>query len=378
MKKHIIFDFDDTISSAYEHNQQLFVNTFLPYKPDIDQDFVRMVHYSNRGTAMDLQFEEVIKKFDLKVSTEQLVKENEVLHQKKANEVKVFDNFEDILKHFKKLGKVISLCTNRAEGSLHIILNKNRIGQYFDNVISCKDAGHEKPDPYCLTQLLEKYPNIKKEDVIYFGDSKTDAEFAQNAGVDYLVIDHYLNKKQFFTLALGSFAGGEDELLVEVDKDDKDIGVIYKLDAHSDPARYHRAAHLMLFNSKGQVILQKRSLTKMFDPGAWDMPGGHQIYGQTIKQTAQIEMMEEMGIQPKFTFVQKWLKQDGNQSEWCYLYYAFNDGPYRIDEHEVAEIAIFDCQKLIAHEYDKKFQILDHVYRYTEELSSVWEPLTKK
>jgi len=52
---------------------------------------------------------------------------------------------------------------------------------------------------------MKKYPDIKVEETIYFGDSKTDAEFAQNAGIDYLVIDHYLNKKQFYSMILNSF-----------------------------------------------------------------------------------------------------------------------------------------------------------------------------
>jgi len=377
MKKHIIFDFDDTISSAYEHNQQLFVDTFLKHKSDIDQDYVRKVHFVNRGTSMELQFNEVIKKFDMKISSQQLVEENEKLHRQKAGEITIFAGFEDILKHFEKLGKIISLCTNRAEGSLKIILKNNNMEKYFDNVVSCKDEKHEKPDPYCLNQLLKKYPKISKEETIYYGDSKTDAEFAQNAGIDYLVIDHYLNKKQFFTLALSTFAGGEDELLVEVNKNDQDIGVIYKMEAHSDITRFHRAAHVMLFNSKGNAILQQRSLSKSFDPGAWDMPGGHQTFGQTIEQTATIELSEEMGIKPELNFVKKRLKQDDIQSEWGYLYYAISDGPYKYDEHEVAKVKEFDCQKLLNHEYDKDCPILKHIYIYIEELRNIWEPLKK-
>ena len=291
MKKHIIFDFDDTISSAYEHNQQLFVDTFLPYKPDIDQDYVRKVHFVGRGTSMNLQFAEVINKFGLNVSIEQLVDENEKIHQVRSNEVKIFGGFDDILKHFKKLNKVISLCTNRAEASCRMILENNNLVDYFDNIISCKEAGHEKPDPYCLLELLKKYPDIPADQYIYFGDSKTDASFAQAAGIDYLVIDHYLNKKQFYTLMLGSFSGGDDELLVETDENDLDKGVIYKMDAHFDPTRYHRAAHVMLFNSRGQVILQQRSMTKALEPGFWDMPGGHQSFGQSIDQTADLELM---------------------------------------------------------------------------------------
>lgn len=378
MKKHIIFDFDDTISSSYEHNQQLFVDTFLPYKPDIDQDYVRKVHFVNRGRSMEEQFDDVIRKFKLNVPAKQLVEENELLHQKKANEIKTFDEIEDILKHFRRLGKTISLCTNRAEGSLRIILENNKLTQYFSNIISCKDAGHEKPDPYCLLELLKKYPDISHAEVVYFGDSKTDAEFAQNAGIDYLVIDHYLNKKQFYTLALGSFSGGEDELLVEVDKNDADIGAMYKLDAHSDPSRCHRAAHIVLFNSKGDVVLQKRSLLKMYAPGKWDIPGGHQTFGQTIDQTAEIELFEEIGIRPEITYKRKWLKHDDKQSEWCYLYYAISDGPYIANEQEVAEIRTFNCEDLLNHASDEDPLILEHVFSYIKDTRDIWYPLAHR
>lgn len=377
MKKHIIFDFDDTISSSYEHNQQLFVETFLPYKPDIDQDFVRKVHLVNRGTSMDKIFAEVVNKFKLKVAVAKLVEENELMHQKKANSVKLFDGFEDILRHFKKLGKIVSLCTNRGEGSLRLILTRHKLENYFDNIVSCKDAGHEKPDPFCLNELLAKYPGVKKEEVIYFGDSKTDAEFAQNAEVDYLVIDHYLNKKQFYTLAISSFAGGEDELLVEVNKKDKEIGAVYKMDAHVDPARYHRAVSIAVFNSKGQVILQKRSSLKLVDPGVWDLTGGHQIYGQTVEQAAAFELMEEMGLVGKLKFVKTGLRQNG-QSEFYYLYYLVHDGPYKYDMHEVEKVKAFNCQRLIDHRYDSDYQFMDYVYERVEELKPLWVKLAKK
>ena len=120
MKKHIVFDFDDTISSAYELNQQLFVDTFLPYKPDIDQDYLRNFHFAKRGTSMVSQFEEVIEKYGIKVLAEKLVEENEQLHQKRAVEVKIFDGFVEILHHLKRLDKVVSICTNRARGSLKL------------------------------------------------------------------------------------------------------------------------------------------------------------------------------------------------------------------------------------------------------------------
>lgn len=378
MKKHIVFDFDDTISSAYSHNQQLFLETFLKHYPDIDQDFVRQVHYTSRGKSMDLQFLEVIKKFKLKVKLEDLVEENELLHQKLAIEVKIFDGFIDIVKHFKSLGKTISVCSNRARGSMEIILKANGLMEYLDNVVSCKDVGHEKPDPYCLNQLIDKYPGIKKEEVIYFGDSKTDAEFATNAGIDYLVIDHYLNNKQFYLVALNSFAGGEDELLVEVDKNNKEVGAIFKADAHVSPSRFHRSVSILVFNSKGQVILQKRSQFKAVDKGKWDLAGGHQTFGQTIQQTADIELKEELGIKAELEFIRTGLRQDKTQSEFFNLYYAVHDGPYKASLNEVETVQPFDCQKILDGKYDKGYEFVSYLVERVNESKPIWSKLSSK
>jgi phosphoglycolate phosphatase len=139
------------------------------------------------------------------VLAKQLIVENEAIHLEKASDVVVFDSFVDTLKFFKNAGKILSICSNRGVKSLNIILENNQINQYFENIISCSEVHHDKPDPFCLIELMKKYPNIKAEETIYFGDSKTDADFAQNAGIDYLVIDHYLNKKQFYSMILNAF-----------------------------------------------------------------------------------------------------------------------------------------------------------------------------
>ena len=65
--------------------------------------------------------------------------------------------------------------------------------------------------------------------------------------------------------------------------------------------------------------------------------------------------------------------QDQWQSEYHYLYYGFHDGPYKIDPHEVAAVKTFDCQKLLNHEYDSEFQIMEHVFDQLKILRPVWE-----
>lgn len=374
-KKHIVFDFDDTISSSYELNQQLFYETFLPHSDNLDESYIRNLHRTSKGLSMLDQFQTVIDHFEIKVSAEKLVLENEEIHKKRAGDMTIFEGVEEILSYFRRNAKVISICTNRNKGSLDLILKKYDLEKYFDNVISCVDLKHEKPDPYCLTELIKKYPRISKEEYIYFGDSKTDAEFATNAGIDFLIINHYLNNKKFYALSLQSFATIEDELLLEVDRKDEEIGAIYKNDAHSDPDKYHRAAHIVVFTSQGNIVLQKRGKDKRYDPLRWDIPGGHQAFGITMDQTAESELNEELGIKSTLTFVRKGLKQDNKQSEFYYLFNTVHNGPYFSDLREVEEIKEFDCEKILSGEYDKKYKILPHVYEYVKEMSPLWRKL---
>lgn len=164
----------------------------------------------------------------------------------------------------------------------------------------------------------------------------------------------------------------QDELLVEVDSDNKEIGTIIKKDAHIDPTRYHRASHIMIFTSKGQVVLQKRGENKITEPGKWDMPGGHQAAGQSIEQCAKLELLEELGIETELKLKRIGLNQNDRQSEYYYLYYGISDGPYGFDKNEVEAVKVYDCEELLN---NRSSDVLDHVFKYIEELRDVWEPL---
>ncbi len=208
MKKHIVFDLDDTISASYDFNQQMFVDTFLPYVEKLSaehEEFLRNLHFTTRGKAMHLIFEEGLNHIGVKADPYKLVAENEEMHTQKAAAILCFDGAEDFFRKLKDEGKILSICTNRQYGSTKKILSNSKLEKYFDNIISCSDEGHEKPDPFCLEQLIAKY-DFPKEAYIYFGDSRTDHDFATNAGIDSLIIDQYLNKKQFFKAIVNLFA----------------------------------------------------------------------------------------------------------------------------------------------------------------------------
>src|SRR5438067_6107751 len=60
----------------------------------------------------------------------------------------------------------------------------------------------------------------------------------------------------------------------------------------------HRAVHVLVFNSRGQVFLQKRSLQKDRQPGLWDSSAsGHLDCGEDYDACAVRETREEIGLQ---------------------------------------------------------------------------------
>jgi isopentenyldiphosphate isomerase len=60
---------------------------------------------------------------------------------------------------------------------------------------------------------------------------------------------------------------------------------------------WHRTIHAWFLNSKGQLLLQKRSIKKQSNPGLWDISvAGHISAGQTSVEAAQRETEEEIGL----------------------------------------------------------------------------------
>ncbi len=62
------------------------------------------------------------------------------------------------------------------------------------------------------------------------------------------------------------------------------------------PGQYHLVVHIFIRNSKDQWFLQRRSLTKSFMPGEWDVTAGAVSSGEDALTAALRETREEIGI----------------------------------------------------------------------------------
>ena len=58
------------------------------------------------------------------------------------------------------------------------------------------------------------------------------------------------------------------EYVVLVDELDNKVGLMEKMEAHINPT-LHRAFSIFIFNSKNEMLLQQRALSKYHTPGLW-------------------------------------------------------------------------------------------------------------
>lgn len=134
-----------------------------------------------------------------------------------------------------------------------------------------------------------------------------------------------------------------------------------KSEAHRD-GTWHRAAHIWIYNSQGEVLLQRRAEGKQLYPGAWDVSvGGHVDAGEEPATAAMRELAEELGLRAVpdelefFKVVKNSPPFPGfKNNEFYYVYFLKFDGSVddlklQVEEVQaVAFIAINEIKKQLS------------------------------
>ena len=82
-----------------------------------------------------------------------------------------------------------------------------------------------------------------------------------------------------------------------VDEEGNVVGAATRGECHNGSRLLHPVVHLHVFNSRGEVYLQKRPAWKDIQPGKWDTAvGGHMDFGETPEDALCREVREELGI----------------------------------------------------------------------------------
>ena len=129
----------------------------------------------------------------------------------------------------------------------------------------------------------------------------------------------------------------QEEIFPIVNQEGEVIGSATREECHAQTFILHPVVHLHIFNSAGELYLQKRVITKKIQPGKWDTAvGGHVDYGEQTEEALLRETREELGV-TNFTpkFLMKYIFRSSVESELVYVYQCTYDGPFSPDPSEV-------------------------------------------
>lgn len=129
--------------------------------------------------------------------------------------------------------------------------------------------------------------------------------------------------------------------IILVDEKDREIGVGEKLKIHQE-GKLHRSFSIFIFNSKDQMLLQKRAKTKYHSPSLWSNACcSHPKPNKELLDEAKRRLKEEMrfacDLKESFSFVYKVKVEDLIEYEFDHVFLGKFDGSPRPDKVEVGD-----------------------------------------
>jgi isopentenyl-diphosphate delta-isomerase len=113
----------------------------------------------------------------------------------------------------------------------------------------------------------------------------------------------------------------QEEKVVLVNEQGQEIGLMGKQEAH-EKGLLHKAISIIIYNSKGEMLIQQRAHTKYHWAGIWSNTCcSHPRENESFAAAAHRRLFEELGFHAQLT------------EEFNFIYKAF-DEPSGLTEHE--------------------------------------------
>lgn len=131
----------------------------------------------------------------------------------------------------------------------------------------------------------------------------------------------------------------QEEIFPLVDETGNVIGQAPRSVCHDGSKLLHPVIHLHIFNSEGDLFLQKRSATKDVQPNRWDSSvAGHIDLNETPETAAVREASEELGLtQIRPEYITKYIIETDRERELSYCFYAVYNGDFVLNTDELAD-----------------------------------------
>jgi isopentenyl-diphosphate delta-isomerase len=151
--------------------------------------------------------------------------------------------------------------------------------------------------------------------------------------------------------------------VVLVNEFDEEVGTMEKMEAHRQ-ALLHRAFSVFIFNASGEMLLQRRALTKYHSGGLWtNACCSHPRPGESVEAAATRRLQEELGfvapLEPAFSFTYHAPFDNGlTEYEFDHVLTGSYDGDIQPVPEEVCDVCYLSMDEIRA-------DLVDHPEKYT-------------
>lgn len=144
------------------------------------------------------------------------------------------------------------------------------------------------------------------------------------------------------------------ELIDIVDENGNFTGVVMDKEEAHDKNLLHNEVAIFIINEKKQVLLEKRSANKRFDPNKWALCAGHVDSKESLENAALRELKEEVGLNISITdlkpFAEKELSKKEKNSHITHFFYVksnLKENEFVIQKEELSEVKWFFLDDVI-------------------------------
>ena len=127
-----------------------------------------------------------------------------------------------------------------------------------------------------------------------------------------------------------------EEIVQIVDQDNRPLGAVPRRIMRQQRL-VHRASYILVFNTEGELFLQKRTQSKDIYPGYWDLAaGGVVLAGESYEESAQRELREELGLtNVKLRVLFDQYYEDADNKVWGRIFTCTSNGPFTLQADEI-------------------------------------------
>ena len=187
-----------------------------------------------------------------------------------------------------------------------------------------------------FSQRRKQLRNLLRDEVADWDKASSDVGFDARARAEELSLSQWIALSNFVVSKdIASEISAASERFPVVDANDHFLRDAPREEVHGNNLR-HRAVHILIFNARQELFLQKRSRWKDRHPRLWDSSAaGHVGADEDYDTAARRELEEELGVTAELTKVAKLPASENTGQEFIWLYRAQHDGPFRLARSEI-------------------------------------------